>query len=228
MRYYSAWYMANNACALDIIELFGRWCLSEFTGTYAVNIKPPAGLVAAAGFDATRPREYRIPRMEVEPPAALLDMVFAFAGDAYDKVQQRNKNPELTPAQKDFGAANFLELLMWMRKVRVQCRASAARAASDAPVPHQVVLASAAEMYPKYRSTLSIYKHAVFQHPEFEPYAAAVRPRERMRARAAAAPSHCIVPHRWQHTSPASTTRACSSRRSRRRRRRSCAWWAPR
>jgi hypothetical protein len=63
MRYYAAWYMANNACPLNIVELFGRWLLSEFSGTYAVDIKPPAGLVAAAGFDATRPREYRIPRM---------------------------------------------------------------------------------------------------------------------------------------------------------------------
>jgi hypothetical protein len=126
MRYYAAWYMANNACPLDIIELFGRWLLSEFTGVYAVDIKPAAGLCAAAGFDASSPREYRLPRMEVTQPPQLLAQMFAFADDAHRKVNQRNKNPELTPAQKDFGAANFLELLIWMRTVRVSCACACA------------------------------------------------------------------------------------------------------
>lgn len=43
------------------------------------------------------------------------------------------------------------------------------------PYHCQVVLASAAEMYPKYHSTLAIYKHPVFQDPAFLPYAEAVR-----------------------------------------------------
>jgi hypothetical protein len=67
--------MNSKDVPLPVIKHFGRWAMEEFEGVYAYHIKPKAGLVAAAGFDANRPELYRVPRSEVEAPAELASLV---------------------------------------------------------------------------------------------------------------------------------------------------------
>ena len=74
-RYYAAYCLHRENCPMPVIKFMGRWCDGEFEGVYAWHLKPKEGLLAAAGFDATRPAAYRVPRGEVDVPEALLAMV---------------------------------------------------------------------------------------------------------------------------------------------------------
>ena len=84
----------------------------------------------------------------------ICSQVFPKAQAALDAVKARNADASVARSEKDFGAQNFLECLIWLKTVFLQ---------------------DAAVLYSKYSTSCSIYKGAVFQHAEWMPFVERVR-----------------------------------------------------
>lgn len=118
----------------DLNKFMGRWVSSVWEGSYAVNFKPPAGLVALAGFDARFPEQYNVPRSTLKPPDDVLSevsilhicfatyqkiiQVFPWADQALDEVMERNRSARSEDDQ-DWGAVAFLRAVRALKVVRL-------------------------------------------------------------------------------------------------------------
>ena len=112
----------------------GRWVNDVWEGSYAVNFKPPAGLVALAGFDARSPEQCDVPRSTLKPPDDVLSgvstilkcfatyqkiiQVFPWADQALEDVMERNRAAQSEDDQ-DWGAVAFLKALRALKVVRL-------------------------------------------------------------------------------------------------------------
>lgn len=143
-RYYGAALLAQMGVCLTIIELLGGWNQSEFRKVYAINIKPDAGLVGAAGFEAGDIKAYDIKRDAVAPPLELQQLIFPWVDDELEAASARVAAS--TPANVDTAAVAFLRVLLFFRIVLLQ---------------------DMAMLHAEYSTRAPIFRHAVFQSPEF-------------------------------------------------------------
>ncbi|KAE8260366.1 hypothetical protein A4X13_0g385 [Tilletia indica] len=122
------------------IRRAGRWNVQEMQGCYLTGL-PRKAMRALAGFP-TKPGSYFLPRATINPPPALLAMI-------WPGVETAQIGIETGAYEKDLAAQGFLRLLVYLRIVLIQ----------DAVVMRK--------LYP----SLPFLQHSIFSTPIFLSFA---------------------------------------------------------
>lgn len=105
----------------DNIRQLGNWSVSVRDMCYSTKL-PMKAMRAAAGFyKESDGQRYYNPRAEVDPPAALENLIFTFAGEALEKVIADHAANASRKGGNYLGSARcFLEMLLRMRTIILQ------------------------------------------------------------------------------------------------------------